>query len=53
MDVSKGESMAIKDNFLSEIKIGTNVELMIGSKEISGRIISLDVDTVKLEKMAA
>ena len=33
-------SMAIKDNFLREVKIGDNVELMIGSKEMEGQIVA-------------
>lgn len=42
--------MALKDNFLNEAKIGCFVDLMVGPKEISGQIISLDLDTVKLKK---
>lgn len=42
--------MALKDNFLNEVKIGCFVTLMVGPKEISGQIISLDLDTVKLKK---
>lgn len=42
--------MSIKNNFLDEVKIGDNVEIMIGSKEIKGKIIRLDIDTVKLLK---
>ena len=42
--------MAIKDNFLREVKIGDRVELMIGSKEMEGVIVALDLDTVRLRR---
>ena len=35
--------MAMKDAFLSEVKIGNKVELMIGSKEIEGIVVALDL----------
>ena len=41
--------MAIKDNFLKEVKIGDRVELGInGFKPMAGLIVSLDLDTVRL-----
>lgn len=42
--------MAIKDNFLKEIKIGDAVELMIGAKEITGTVIALDLETVRIRR---
>lgn len=42
--------MSIKNNFLDEVKIGYNIEIMVGNKEIKGKIIRLDIDTVKLLK---
>lgn len=42
--------MAMKDSFLREVKIGDRVELMIGSKEIKGFIIALDLDTVRIRR---
>lgn len=42
--------MAMRDNFLREVKIGNRVELMIGSKEIEGLVVSLDLDTVKIHR---
>ena len=42
--------MAMKDAFLSEVKIGNKVELMIGSKEIEGIVVALDLDTVRIHK---
>jgi putative uncharacterized protein (fragment) len=41
--------MSLKDNFLKEAHIGAHVELMVGSKEMTGEIISLDTSTVKLK----
>ena len=41
--------MSLKDNFLKEVHIGTHVELMVGSKEMTGEVISLDTSTVKLK----
>lgn len=42
--------MAIKDNFLREVKIGDRVELMIGSKEMEGLVVALDLDTVRIRR---
>lgn len=42
--------MAMKDNFLREVKIGDTVELMIGPKEMTGIVVSLDLETVKIRK---
>jgi len=42
--------MAMKDNFLKEVKIGTKVELMIGSKEMEGIVVALDLETVKIRR---
>lgn len=42
--------MTIKDRFLNEAKIGSNVEIIIGPKEIAGTIVSLDLSTVKILK---
>ena len=42
--------MAMKDSFLREVKIGDRVELMIGSKEIKGFIVALDLDTVRIRR---
>ena len=42
--------MAMKENFLREVKIGDKVELMIGSKEMSGQVIALDLDTVRIRR---
>lgn len=42
--------MAIKDNFLREVKIGDTVELMIGSKEMTGIVVALDLDTVRIRR---
>lgn len=42
--------MAMKDNFLKEIKIGDRVELMIGSKEMEGLVVALDLDTVRIRR---
>lgn len=41
--------MAIKDNFLSEAHIGSDVEMMVGTKEFTGEILSLDASTVKIK----
>lgn len=42
--------MAMKDNFLKEVKIGDKVELMIGSKEMEGLVVALDLDTVRIRR---
>ena len=42
--------MSIKNNFLEEAKIGNIVEIILGNKEIKGKIIRLDIDTVKILK---
>ena len=42
--------MAMKDNFLREVKIGDRVELMIGSKEMKGFVVALDLDTVRIRR---
>lgn len=42
--------MSIKDKFLNEMRIHTFVELIIGSKEIKGTIVSLDSETVQIKK---
>lgn len=42
--------MAMKDNFLREVKIGDRVELMISTKEMEGVIIALDLDTVRIRR---
>ena len=42
--------MAMKDNFLREVKIGNRVELMIGPKEMEGIVVALDLDTVRIRR---
>ena len=42
--------MSAKERFLSEVKIGSVVEVIVGPKEIKGVVISLDIDTVKIRK---
>ena len=42
--------MSIKSNFLDEVKIGKNVELMIGAKEITGIVVSVDMESVQIER---
>ena len=42
--------MSIKSNFLDEVKIGKNVELMIGAKEITGIVVSVDTESVKIKR---
>ena len=42
--------MAMKDNFLMDTKIGDNVELVIGPKEICGVVIALDLETVRIKR---
>lgn len=42
--------MSIKSNFLDEVKIGKNVELMIGTKEITGIVVSVDTESVKIKR---
>lgn len=43
-------AMAIKENFLKEVKKGDLVELMIGVKEMTGIVVDLDLDTVKIRR---
>lgn len=40
--------MAIKDNFLREIKIGDSVKLMADFHELTGIVISLDTETAHI-----
>ena len=42
--------MAMKDNFLREVKIGDRVELMIGPKEMTGTVVALDLETVRIRR---
>ena len=42
--------MAVKDRFLKEVKIGDRLILMIGSKEMEGLVVALDLDTVRIRK---
>lgn len=42
--------MAMKDNFLREVKIGDKVELMIGPKEMAGIVVALDLETVRIRR---
>ncbi len=42
--------MSIKDNLLSEANIGMQINLMIGSKEIFGKILSIDEDSIQIGK---
>ncbi|RGH90925.1 ATP-binding protein [Ruminococcus sp. AM27-11LB] len=42
--------MAMKDNFLKEVKIGDSIEIMIGSKELEGFVVALDLDTVRIRR---
>lgn len=42
--------MSVKSNFLDEVKIGKNVELMIGAKEITGVVVSVDMESVQIKR---
>lgn len=42
--------MVMKEHFLREVKIGDVVELMIGSKEMTGQVIALDLETVRVRR---
>lgn len=42
--------MAMKDNFLREVKIGDKIELMIGNKEMVGIVVALDLETVRIKR---
>ena len=42
--------MTIKDNFLRDVKIGDRVDIMIGSKEMEGIVVALDLGTVRIRK---
>lgn len=42
--------MSLKNKFLKEANIGAYVELIVGSKEVAGIIISLDMKTVCIKK---
>lgn len=42
--------MAMKDRFLKEVKIGDQVSIMIGTKDMEGIIVSLDLDTVQIRR---
>ena len=41
--------MAIKDSFLQEIKIGDMTDIISNAQEISGMIISLDLENVRIK----
>ena len=41
--------MGLKENFYNDVRIGTYVEIMISSKEITGKVIFLDEKSVKIE----
>lgn len=40
--------MTIKDRFLNQVRIGDSVELVVGSKTVRGKIVSLDRDYVSI-----
>jgi len=42
--------MSVKSNFLDEVKIGKRVELMIGAKEITGIVVSVDMESVQIKR---
>ena len=42
--------MILKDYFLDEAKIGSNVELMVGDRTIRGEIISIDNSIIRIRK---
>ena len=43
-----GVNMGVKENFYNEVRIGSYVEIIISSKELIGRVISLDEKSVKI-----
>ncbi|MEX5285139.1 ATP-binding protein [Selenomonas sputigena] len=42
--------MSVKTNFLAEAKIGKTVEIMIGTKEIRGTVVAVDLDSVQVQR---
>ena len=42
--------MNIKERFLEEVKTGSNVDLIVGPKELLGKVISLDSESVQIIK---
>ena len=43
--------MGMKENFLKEVRIGTEIEMMFGKdKEITGTVVSLDLESVRIRR---